>query len=78
MKRFYPSRGIGGNETQRLKKDAGKAKRRQVDPTTCDPDYNPDQIEFMLAMQKYRETNNRPFPTWSEALEVLKGLGYRK
>ncbi len=29
-------------------------------------------------MDAYRKTNNRPFPTWSEALGVLKSLGYRK
>lgn len=78
MKRLYASTGIGGNATQRLMRKAGKAKRREVDPTTCDPDYDADQIEFMFAMLEYRHRNNRPFPTWSEALGVLKGLGYRK
>lgn len=40
--------------------------------------YDDDETEFMLAMQKYKETHNRRFPAWSEVLAVLKSLGYRK
>ena len=53
-------------------------RRRQVDPTTCERDYNDDEIEFMKAMDQYKRANRRPFPTWSEVLEVLRALGYRK
>ena len=53
-------------------------RRRQVDPTTCERDYNEDEIVFMKAMDQYKRANRRPFPTWSEVLEVLHALGYRK
>src|SRR6059058_4787516 len=53
-------------------------RRRQVDPTTCERDYNDDEIVFMKAMDQYKRDNRRPFPTWSEVLEVLRALGYRK
>jgi hypothetical protein len=53
-------------------------RRRQVDPTTCERDYTPEEIEFMQAMDYYKRVNRRPFPTWSEVLEVLLSLGYRK
>ena len=53
-------------------------RRRQVDPTTCERDYTEDEIEFMKAMDQYKRDNRRPFPTWSEVLEVLRALGYRK
>jgi hypothetical protein len=53
-------------------------RRRQVDPTTCERDYTGDEIEFMRAMDEYKRYNHRPFPTWSEVLEVLRALGYRK
>jgi hypothetical protein len=53
-------------------------RRRQVDPTTCERDYNDDEIAFMKAMDQYKRSNRRPFPTWSEVLEVLHALGYRK
>jgi len=51
-------------------------RRRQIDPTTCERDYTPDEIEFMKAIDRYRRENGRPFPTWSEVLEVLRALGY--
>jgi hypothetical protein len=53
-------------------------RRRQVDPTTCERDYSDDEILFMKAMDQYKRANRRPFPTWSEVLEVLYALGYRK
>src|ERR671939_588793 len=53
-------------------------RRRQVDPTTCERDYNDEEIAFMKAMDQYKRDNRRPFPTWSEVLEVLHSLGYRK
>jgi hypothetical protein len=53
-------------------------RRRQVDPTTCEKDYSDEEIIFMKAMDQYKRSNRRPFPTWSEVLEVLHSLGYRK
>ena len=29
-------------------------------------------------MDRYKRDNRRPFPTWSEVLEVLRAMGYRK
>lgn len=53
-------------------------RRRFVDPTTCERDYNAAELEFMLAMNAYKEKSGRLFPTWSEVLEVLLSLGYEK
>ncbi len=53
-------------------------RRRQIDPTTCERDYTDEEIAFMKAMDQYKRDNRRPFPTWSEVLEVLLALGYRK
>ena len=55
-----------------------KERRRQIDPTTCERDYSIDEVEFMRAMDDYKRKSGRPFPTWSEVLEVLMSLGYRK
>lgn len=35
-------------------------------------------IEFILAIDEYKRLQQRPFPSWSEVLEVLKSLGYSK
>lgn len=53
-------------------------RRRQIDPTTCERDYSGDEVEFMRAMDDYKRKSGRPFPTWSEVLEVLVSIGYRK
>jgi hypothetical protein len=53
-------------------------RRRQVDPTTCERDYTEEEIAFMRAMDEYKRDFARPFPTWSEVLEIFKSLGYRK
>jgi hypothetical protein len=53
-------------------------RRRFVDPTTCERDYNEAEMEFMQAMHDYKHRSGRMFPTWSEVLEVLKSLGYEK
>ena len=53
-------------------------RRRFVDPTTCDRDYSGDELEFMHAIQAYKKSSGRMFPTWSEVLEVLRALGYVK
>jgi len=62
----------------RRKDDRRGERRRQVDPTTCERDYTDEEISFMRAMDQYKRDNRRPFPTWSEVLEVLRALGYRK
>jgi hypothetical protein len=53
-------------------------RRRQIDPTTCERDYTTDEIEFMKAMDDYKRKSGRQFPTWSEVLEVLKAMGYKR
>lgn len=41
-------------------------------------DLEPDEVEFLMAMDEYKRANRRPFPTWSEVLWVIRELGYRK
>ena len=53
-------------------------RRRFVDPTTCEREYTEAEMEFMMAMNEYKRRSGRMFPTWSEVLEVLQGLGYEK
>jgi hypothetical protein len=37
-----------------------------------------EQFEFLMAINEYKTQNSRPFPTWTEVLEVIKAIGYRK
>lgn len=54
------------------------SRRRQIDPTTCERDYTGEEIEFMRALDHYKRTSGRMFPTCSEILEVIRRLGYEK
>jgi hypothetical protein len=37
-----------------------------------------EQFEFLMAINRYKSVNNRPFPTWTEVLDVIHAIGYRK
>ena len=39
---------------------------------------NEEQFEFLMAIDEYKRSNQRPFPTWTEVLEVIRAIGYRK
>lgn len=41
-------------------------------------DYTDEEREFLHAMDDYITRTGRRFPAWTEALGVLKSLGYRK
>ena len=37
-----------------------------------------EQFAFLMAISEYKRVNRRPFPTWTEVLDVIHALGYRK
>jgi hypothetical protein len=37
-----------------------------------------EQFEFLMAIDQYKRSNQKPFPTWTEVLEIAKAIGYRK
>lgn len=37
-----------------------------------------EQFNFLMAIDEYKRKNQRPFPTWTEVLDVIKAIGYRK
>ena len=39
---------------------------------------NDEQFVFIQAIDEYKKANNKPFPTWTEVLDILIALGYRK
>lgn len=65
-------------ERRQLTRRQKVSRRRQIDPTTCERSYTPDEIEFMTALEGYKRSSGRMFPTCSEVLEVLRTLGYEK
>jgi hypothetical protein len=39
---------------------------------------NDEQFIFLRAIEEYKRVNKRPFPSYTEVLEIVKALGYRK
>ncbi len=37
-----------------------------------------EQLQFVLAVEAYKKVNKKLFPTWTEVLEVIQQLGYRR
>ena len=66
------------SERRTMKRREKVNRRRQIDPTTCERDYSEQELEFMNAMDIYKRRSGRMFPTCSEVLEVIRGLGYTK
>ncbi len=56
---------------------ARKDRRRRIDPTTFEKQYTPDEMEFMNAMQRFKEASGKSFPTHAEVIRIAIGIGYR-
>ena len=62
-----------------LDRRRGPGKRRSDDRRAAEEGQMSDeQFEFVMAIDEYKRANARPFPTWTEVLEIIKALGYRK
>lgn len=66
--------------TARKKATAGKpAKTGQKPAAAPKPnEMEPDVLEFIQAIDDYKRQAARPFPSWSEILEIVKRLGYER
>lgn len=62
-----------------LDRRRGPGRRRSDDRRNAEEGHMTDeQFDFLMAIDEYKRQNARPFPTWTEVLEVIKALGYRK
>jgi uncharacterized protein (UPF0335 family) len=37
-----------------------------------------ETLDFIQAIERFKSERNRAFPSWTDVLQVLKGLGYEK
>jgi len=37
-----------------------------------------ETLEFLRAVDRFKRKTNKSFPSWTEILQILKSLGYRK
>ena len=55
-----------------------KGIRPTTQETHIGSDYTAAEVEFLMAMDRYKRERGRPYPTWPEVLAVAKSLGYRR
>lgn len=67
------------------RKNTGLERRRGVGRRLSDErraaeegEMTAEQFEFVMAIETYKKVNKRLYPTWTEILEVVRKLGYRK
>jgi len=62
-----------------LDRQRGPGRRRSDERKSAEEGQMSDeQFEFIMAIDEYKRANSRPFPTWTEVLDVIKALGYRR
>jgi hypothetical protein len=62
-----------------LERRRGPGRRRSDDRKSAEEgEMTAEQFEFCMAIETYKKVNKRLFPTWTEVLEVIRQLGYRK
>ena len=62
-----------------LERRRGPGRRRADDRRSAEEgEMTAEQFEFCMAIETYKKVNRRMFPTWTEVLEVITQLGYRK
>ena len=62
-----------------LERRRGPGRRRSDDRKAAEEgEMTIEQFEFVMAIQTYKKVNKRMYPTWTEILEIINQLGYRK
>ena len=62
-----------------LERRRGPGRRRTDDRRSAEEgEMSGEQFEFVMAIETYKKVNHRLYPTWTEVLEVINQLGYRK
>jgi hypothetical protein len=65
--------------TTGLERRRGPGRRRSDDRKAAEEgEMTAEQFEFVMAVEMYKKVNKRLYPTWTEVLEVVRQLGYRK
>jgi hypothetical protein len=71
--------GIDRRDDTGLERRRGPGRRRSDDRKAAEEgEMTNEQFEFVMAIETYKKVNKRMYPTWTEILEILRQLGYRK
>jgi hypothetical protein len=71
--------GVDRRKDTGLERRRGPGRRRSDDRKAAEEgEMTSEQFEFCMAIEMYKKVNKRLYPTWTEVLEVVRQLGYRK
>jgi hypothetical protein len=71
--------GVERRSQTGLERRRGPGRRRSDDRKAAEEgEMTGEQFEFCMAIQTYKKVNKKMYPTWTEVLEVVRQLGYRK
>jgi len=74
-----PERRNGEDRRNSLERRRGPGRRLSDDRKAAEEgEMTEYQFEFVMAIETYKKLNKRMYPTWTEILEILRQLGYRK
>jgi hypothetical protein len=71
--------GVDRRDDTGLERRRGPGRRRSDDRKAAEEgEMTNEQFEFVMAIETYKKVNKRMYPTWTEILEIVRQLGYRK
>ena len=71
--------GLDRRDPTGLKRLRGPGRRRpEFNRNAEEGEFSDEQFLFVAAIDAFKRVNHKSFPTWTEVLEVIRRLGYRK
>ena len=58
--------------------DSDISEHRKVERRINEHPMTAEELEFIRAINDYKQQYNKPFPTWSEILHIVKSMGYSR
>ena len=74
----YDRRGGGDRRRSPGRRADDIEEHRKVERRINEYPMSDEELEFIKAVNDYKQRYNKPFPTWSEILHILKSLGYSR
>jgi hypothetical protein len=72
-------RNLGGAEPTGLERRRGPGRRRSDFTRAAEEgEMTSEQFLFLMAIDEFKKANAKSFPAWTDVLEVIRLLGYRK
>lgn len=78
-RRELAAREAGDDALSGLERRRGPGRRlSDFQRSAEEGELTPEQFLFVIAIDEFKKGNNKTFPTWTDVLEVIRLLGYRK